>query len=121
MANINGLWLGTYWQGSLPTRFEMTLLQGNNFISGNILDDGELGEATVKGEIIGRRITFTKCYISNRGYYLNYQGTVSDDQKFIQGIWKQNRLNHGIWSAYRQDDNLSLNLEKFSSKSLQKV
>jgi hypothetical protein len=50
MANLTGTWLGTYWQDDMPTRFEMSIAQGGNALSGNILDDGNLGEATMTGE-----------------------------------------------------------------------
>ncbi len=64
MADVNGVWLGTYWQNGIPTRFEMTLLQGKNTTTGNILDDSNLGEATVAGEVTGRTIAFRKCYLN---------------------------------------------------------
>jgi hypothetical protein len=52
MANLNGSWLGTYWQHGNPTRFELTLVQSGNSLSGNILDDSYLGEASVIGDLI---------------------------------------------------------------------
>jgi hypothetical protein len=35
MANLSGTWLGTYWQDDMPTRFEMTIAQSGNALSGN--------------------------------------------------------------------------------------
>ena len=109
MANLTGSWLGTYWQYGNPTRFEMTLLQGGNTLSGNILDNSYLGEAMVTGEVIGRNVTFTKRYIGNNSYFINYRGVVSEDEQLIQGQWNID-WDNGKWEARRQDDNLSLNL-----------
>ncbi|MGA1355681.1 MAG: hypothetical protein ACO35Q_03260 [Prochlorothrix sp.] len=50
MADLSGSWLGTYWQLGNPTRFEATLVQGGNSLTGNILDDGPLGEAQLTGD-----------------------------------------------------------------------
>ncbi|MGB7440360.1 MAG: hypothetical protein WA919_04775 [Coleofasciculaceae cyanobacterium] len=111
MADLSGTWLGTYWQKELPTRFELTLLQAGNSLTGNILDDCYLGEASLTGEVIGRTINFTKRYITNARHCVNYTGTICDDGEFMQGEWKVDYFNYGNWEAYRSDDNLSLNLE----------
>ena len=63
IANLSGTWLGTYWQQANPTRFEVTFVQSGNTLSGNILDDNYLGEATLSGEVIGRKISFAKRYL----------------------------------------------------------
>lgn len=110
MVNLSGTWLGTYWQEGIPTRFELTLVQGGNVLSGNILDDSDLGEATLTGEVIGRRITFTKKYITTHGYSVAYTGIVSEDDNFMQGQWQSGWLS-GTWEAYRSEDNLTLKLE----------
>ena len=108
MANITGAWLGTYWQYGKPTRFEMTLVQGGNSLSGNILDNSNLGEAMITGEVIGRNMTFTKRYLGNNSYYfIHYRGIVSEDEQLIQGQWHIN-WETGKWEARRQDDDLSL-------------
>lgn len=108
MANLTGAWLGTYWQYGNPTRFEMTLVQGGNTLSGNILDNSSLGEAMVTGQVIGRNVTFTKKYIGNNSYVINYTGVISEDEQLIQGKWKIH-WETGKWEARRQDDDLSLN------------
>ena len=118
MANISGTWLGTYWQYGNPTRFEMSLIQGKNTISGNILDDSNLGEAKVNGEIIGRKVTFAKCYLCNSRHCIDYVGTVSEDEQSIQGKWYENIFNQGQWEAYRQDDNLTLDLETITQQKV---
>ena len=118
MADVNGIWLGTYWQYGIPTRFEMTLVQGKNTISGNILDDSSLGEATVTGEVTGRTITFRKCYVSDSRHSIDYSGTVSTDEQLMQGTWQENVFNQGTWEAHRQDDNLTLDRETMDSRLL---
>ncbi|MGB5772097.1 MAG: hypothetical protein WBM32_19860 [Crocosphaera sp.] len=118
MADISGVWLGTYWQYGIPTRFEMTLVQVKNSLSGNILDDSQLGEATVKGEISGRTVTFRKCYLSGSRHCIDYLGTVSTDEKLMQGQWQESPFHQGKWEAHRQDDNLTLELETMNSRLL---
>jgi hypothetical protein len=63
MADLSGTWLGTYWQRSQPTRFEATIIQAGNTLSGNILDDNYLGEARFSGTVVGRQVKFTKHYL----------------------------------------------------------
>lgn len=111
MANLSGNWLGTYWQQENPTRFEATLIQSGNTLSGNILDDNYLGEATLKGEVIGRNISFTKRYLIGSQHLIYYVGTISEDENFIQGEWQIDILNFGVWEAHRSDENLMLDLK----------
>ncbi|NEO34335.1 MAG: hypothetical protein F6K36_28825 [Symploca sp. SIO3C6] len=111
MADLSGTWLGTYWQRGVPTRFELTLLQGGNTLSGNILDDSYLGEASLTGEVIGRKINFIKRYITSSGHSVRYIGIVSEDQNFMRGQWQVDSFNSGNWEAHRSDNNLSINLE----------
>jgi hypothetical protein len=85
MANLTGTWLGTYWQDGIPTRFEMSIAQGGNALSGNILDDGNLGEATITGEAIGRNVQFSKRYIGISQGSILYQGLLSEDENLMQG------------------------------------
>jgi hypothetical protein len=94
MANLSGTWLGTYWQYSLPTRFEMSLLQGGNSLSGNSLDNGGLGEAILSGEVQGRSVQFTKQYVMHRYYSIVYEGTVSEDEKLMS---EDEKLMRGQW------------------------
>ncbi|NEP63580.1 MAG: hypothetical protein F6K31_42915 [Symploca sp. SIO2G7] len=111
MADVSGAWLGTYWQQGLPTRFEVTLLQSGNTLSGNILDDSHLGEASLTGEVIGRRISFTKRYLSGSRHTVSYTGTVSEDESFIQGQWVVKNFDSGPWEAHRSGDNLMAELQ----------
>jgi hypothetical protein len=111
MVNLNGTWLGTYWQRGLPTRFELTLLQAGNSLNGNILDDNSLGEASVVGEVIGRRITFRKCYIVGTRHCVDYTGIIAETEDCMTGEWQVGLFDSGPWEAYRTEDNLSLNVE----------
>lgn len=114
MTDLSGTWLGTYWQNSEPTRFEASLVQGGGTLSGNILDDGALGEAIVAGDVTGRRVSFTKRYLSGVQDVVTYSGTVSEDGNSIQGNWvievsqgrrKREKLS-GNWEARRDGDSL---------------
>ena len=108
MADLSGVWLGTYWHIKKPVRFEMTLVQGNNTLSGSVLDDNYLGEASLGGKVSGRSVNFTKTYLTSSPHAVHYTGTISEDGKRMQGKWKISWLS-GIWEAQRSDDNLSLN------------
>jgi hypothetical protein len=111
MADLSGTWLGTYWQWEVPTRFEVTLLQSGNTLTGNILDDGNLGEATLTGEVIGRRITFVKRYVSGSHHSVSYTGTVSESEDFMQGEWSISGVDSGSWEARRSGENLAAELQ----------
>ena len=79
MTDLSGMWLGTYWQRETPTRFEMTLVQGGNTLSGSVLDDGYLGEAQLSGTVTGRQVQFVKRYMAQSVPSIDYSGTVSED------------------------------------------
>ena len=117
MADLSGIWLGTYWQQGQPVRFEMTVVQGGNKINGNILDDNYLGEASLVGTITGRSISFTKKYVMGSRHSVQYSGTVSEDGNTMKGKWRI-ILFRGAWEARRQDDNLSLEQTKKSVKKI---
>jgi hypothetical protein len=111
MADINGTWLGTYWQDGEQTRFEATLVQGGNTLSGMILDDGDLGEAQINGEVIGRSIQFTKHYLTTSSAPINYSGTISEDANSMQGKWNIGRSASGSWEAHRSNNDLMAELK----------
>ncbi len=110
MADLSGTWLGTYWQSGVPTRFELTLVQGGNSLSGNILDDSHLGEAAVVGEVVGRRVDFTKSYLTGSRHSIIYTGSVSEDEDFMGGQWQIDEYFSGSWEARRSGDNLVADL-----------
>lgn len=111
MADLSGTWLGTYWQGGIPNRFEATLLQNGNTLSGNILDDNYLGEAKLSGEVIGRRIQFTKRYLTTSPDPVSYAGTLAESEDFMQGQWRVNRFASGPWEARRSGDDVMADLK----------
>lgn len=112
MTDINGAWLGTYWQAGLPTRFEVTFVQSGNTLSGNCLDDGALGEAQLTGTVSGRSISFTKRYITSSPYTIEYAGTISEDESFMAGEWKIDYRHSGQWEAHRSNNNLIAELQE---------
>jgi hypothetical protein len=116
MTDISGTWLGTYWEQGEPTRFEMTLVQGAQQITGNILDDGALGEAQVVGTLMGRRIQFSKRYLTAHTHTIEYAGTLLDD--FMQGTWMFIGDAGGQWEARRQGDPLMAELQARLSQQL---
>ncbi|HEY9639273.1 MAG TPA: hypothetical protein V6C57_02250 [Coleofasciculaceae cyanobacterium] len=111
MSDVSGTWLGTYWQEGLPTRFEATLVQGGNSLSGSILDDDYLGEAQVSGEVVGRSIRFTKRYLTGLHAVIHYSGALSEDANFMQGTWSIGRSFFGTWEAHRNDNDLMADLK----------
>ncbi|MBE9127104.1 MULTISPECIES: hypothetical protein [unclassified Coleofasciculus] len=111
MADLSGTWLGTYWQEGVPTRFEATLLQSGNTLTGRILDDNYLGEASLTGEVVGRRISFVKRYLTGSHHSISYTGTVSESEDFMQGQWSISRVGSGSWEAHRGGENLMVELQ----------
>ncbi len=111
MADLNGTWLGTYWQRGNPTRFEIVLLQSGNSISGSILDDNYLGEARLSGEVVGRRLSFSKRYVASSPDSVDYVGTISEDEDYIQGQWRIGNAETGPWEARRSGESLSLSTD----------
>lgn len=107
MADLSGMWLGTYWQRDTPTRFEATLVQGGNTLSGSILDGGYLGEAQLSGTVTGRQVEFVKRYLGHGQSPIDYWGTVSEDGDHITGQWSIAGFDAGPWEAHRSDDDLS--------------
>jgi hypothetical protein len=124
MANLTGNWLGTYWQDDMPTRFEMSIAQGGNTLSGNILDDGNLGEATITGEAIGCNVQFSKRYVTASQGNILYQGLLSEDENLMQGEWilkmysstYGEMIDSGRWEATRSENDLSNELTQYLAK-----
>lgn len=118
MAELTGPWLGSYWQGNAPTRFEATFVQARNSISGRIVDDGPLGEAQIQGELVGRQVSFTKRYFNNSSYTIQYTGTLSEDGNHMTGQWRFDAKHSGPWEAHRSDNDLSQELKAILAKSV---
>ena len=118
MANLSGTWLGTYWQAGTPTRFEATLIQSGNTLSGRILDDDYLGEAQLTGEVIGRRISFIKRYFTTSLAAINYVGTLSEDENYMQGHWNIAPWDSGPWEARRSGEALIADLQTRLTKQV---
>ncbi|WP_026072523.1 hypothetical protein [Nodosilinea nodulosa] len=107
MADLSGMWLGTYWQRGTPTRFEVTLVQGGTTLSGSILDADYLGEAQLSGTVSGRQVRFVKRYLTSNQTPIDYSGTVSEDGDHMAGQWSIAGFDAGPWEAHRSEDDLS--------------
>jgi hypothetical protein len=123
VTDLSGTWLGSYWQNGEQVRFEFALIHSGNSISGNILDDSYLGEATISGEVIGRNLQFFKRYVSIQQAPIEYKGTISENGDSMQGNWSFTNkilgvhfLGSGPWEARRKGDNLSLELKHVASR-----
>ncbi|WP_096588134.1 hypothetical protein [Calothrix sp. NIES-2098] len=106
MADLNGTWLGTYWQQGVPSRFEAVFVQSGSALSGSILDDNYLGEAQITGEVHGRNVRFTKRYLITSPAPINYIGTLSENEDYIKGQWNIGPRFSGPWEAHRSTENL---------------
>ena len=95
----------------VPNRFEATLLQSGNTLAGSILDDNYLGEAKLSGEVIGRRIQFTKRYLATSPDPVNYIGALAESEDFMHGQWHLGYFNSGFWEARRSGEDLMANLK----------
>ncbi|GAB4378062.1 MAG: hypothetical protein Kow00121_29110 [Elainellaceae cyanobacterium] len=111
MADVNGTWLGTYWQEGIQTRFEATFVQSGKALSGRILDDNSLGEAQISGEVVGRHIQFTKRYLTASNHVIHYAGTLSEQADSMQGQWNIGVLHTGAWEAHRGSEDLTADLK----------
>ena len=121
MADLSGMWLGTYWQRDTPTRFEATLVQGGNVLSGSILDSGYLGEAQLSGTVVGRQVQFVKRYLGRGQSPVDYTGTVSEDGDHITGQWHIAGFDAGPWEAHRSDDDLSASWQTILQQNLASI
>ncbi|MGH8001132.1 MAG: hypothetical protein ACREPR_17320 [Brasilonema sp.] len=111
MADVSGTWLGTYWQQGIPTRFEVTLIQSGHRLTGSILDDSDLGEAQLTGEVVGRHISFIKRYFMTSPDPITYVGTISDKEDYMQGQWSIKVWDSGPWEARRSGNALIVDLQ----------
>ena len=119
MADLSGMWLGTYWQRDTPTRFEATLVHGGNQLSGSILDDGYLGEAQISGTVSGRQVRFVKRYVTSNQTTIDYTGTISEDGDHIAGQWSIAGFDTGPWEAHRSDDELNASWRALLAQSFE--
>jgi hypothetical protein len=113
MTDLTGTWLGTYWQADAPTRFEASLVQGGNALSGRVQDDNHLGEAQITGEVVGRKVMFSKTYLSGIATVIEYAGTIDESGEVIKGDWTILGTRHtGKWEARRSGDDLMAQLRR---------
>ncbi len=113
MTDLTGTWLGTYWQEEAPTRFEASIVQGGNALSGRVQDDNHLGEAQITGEVVGRKVMFSKTYLSGIASVIEYGGTIDESGEVMRGDWRIPGTRHtGQWEARRSGDDLMAQLRR---------
>jgi hypothetical protein len=111
MADLSGTWLGTYWQQGEPTRFEAALIQIGNVLTGNIMDNSYMGEASLSGDVIGQQVQFAKRYLMKKQAPVKYQGVIAEDGESMQGTWNLGKSDSGSWEAHRIGNSLTLELK----------
>ncbi len=105
-AGITGSWWGNYYYSSATKAygFEAVFVDSNGALSGNILDMGTLGEATVTGTFSSPVVGFTKVYYKGGNAPVKYDGTMSSDGKSMTGTWQIPPTARGSWIAWRIDE-----------------
>jgi hypothetical protein len=111
IITIEGPWAGSYGYGGgrLPVEFEASFeFQGNpSDFTGLIRDNGPLGDAHVRGQQLGRNVSFTKFYISPftdaATSKVAYTGVLSEDGNSISGRWKLGIVTSGPWEVFRSN------------------
>lgn len=100
MTNLTGLWEGQYkypysWQD--PVSFDAEISDNAGAISGIISEPnsfdqegGHLLTAAMAGSVSGAQVKFTKTYVGEgrAQHSLAYEGTLSEKDTRITGIWK---------------------------------
>ena len=104
--SVSGRWFGNYYYANVSQShgFEAVFAQSGPEVEGSILDDGQLGEAHVKGTFVGSELNFCKIYNSAARDPVTYQGTLRQDGKSLSGKWRISDVCHGMWTAWRMDD-----------------
>lgn len=114
MVDLSGSWLGTYWQFAHPTRFQMVIVQGRSVLDGNILDDNQLGDASLTGAVTANSVQFTKRYLTFQTPPILYSGEIQADGQVMRGRWRILAKGlvllggSGNWEAKRSGDPLVL-------------
>lgn len=72
----------------------------------------------ITGEVIGRRISFIKRYFTSSPDSINYTGTLSENEDFMQGQWNIARWDSGTWEARRSGEDLMADLQTRRAKQL---
>lgn len=118
--SIAGSWRGRYFYpaSSEPHGFEAVFIDADGVLEGNILDDGQLGEADVAGRFHFPHVKFSKSYRSGL-QPVRYEGRMSDDGKTLSGRWYLGVDGSGTWTAKRYEDGEELKLESEETHELQ--
>ncbi|HEY9785208.1 MAG TPA: hypothetical protein V6D17_07385 [Candidatus Obscuribacterales bacterium] len=119
--SVQGGWRGRYFYAgdSTPHGFEAVFVEMNGIIEGNILDDDELGEATVGGKFTFPFIKFTKIYRSPGTQPVSYQGEMTEDGTTLTGRWTISSADvYGTWTAKRFEEGEDLKIEDLEQVEL---
>jgi hypothetical protein len=125
IRSIAGEWRGHYYSHRIPdvgSGFSAFISENSGRIEGTIVDDNAPGKASFRGSFAFPTVLFTKVYVnagkgerisisettSVKLSYANpieYEGSMSEDGKTIQGTWTiTNSLSKGTWTAYRIEE-----------------
>jgi hypothetical protein len=123
--SVQGSWRGhySYASGNDSFGFEAVFLESKGYVEGNILDDGNLGEATATGSFTCPKLEFVKIYRSAGAAPIRYRGILSDEGKLLSGTWRISPKIYGTWIAKRFDDSqeLKFNLEQAQEQKQQQL
>src|ERR1700677_2074320 len=89
--SVSGCWYGNYYYASAgdnPYAFEAVFIENQGSVSGNILDLGVHGEASVTGSFSAGKLAFTKVYYKTGGKSVQYEGTINDQGDMLSGQWQ---------------------------------
>ena len=107
--SVQGEWLGNYYYAGSGQAFgfQAVFVQSGATVEGNILDNGQLGEAKVVGSFTYPNIAFTKMYHAGRNA-VEYRGTINEEGDCLSGTWTIDMMTqsgklstNGTWSAWR--------------------
>jgi hypothetical protein len=109
--SVQGEWLGNYYYAGQGQAFgfQAVFVQSGSSVEGNILDNGQLGEAKVFGSFAYPNLSFTKTYHAGRTP-VEYRGTLNEEGDCLSGTWSiviptqtggKVTASNGTWSAWR--------------------
>ena len=108
--SIAGSWRGHYSYYNVPdagSGFEVIFIDDGGALTGSVLDDCGLGEASLSGSFSFPSVKFTKVYFARALAPIHYDGTMSEDGKTISGKWlivESEGAMKGSWTAHRTDE-----------------
>lgn len=116
---LTGSWKGRYFYAgdTVGNTFEAIFTEQGEVIEGSILDDPQLGEATINGTFRYPTLTFTKHYYKTALPQVEYSGNMDEEGTTIQGLWfiqtsqPEIHTNHGTWIATRDPGSMDFSIK----------